>query len=76
MAHDDDSIQRRFALDQAAEDPDQVTTDGAADAAVVHLEDFLLSIELLFDECIVDTNLAELSTGRRFSKLTTPRAPR
>jgi hypothetical protein len=60
MTHDDDSVERGFALHEAAQDADEITTDSAADAAIVHLEDLLFRVELLLDQSIVDTNLAEL----------------
>ena len=60
-AHDDDAIKLVLALHEAAEDADEVAADGAADAAVVHLEYLFLRVELLFDERIVDADLTELS---------------
>jgi hypothetical protein len=45
------------AWHEAAEDADEIAADGAADAAVVHLEEFLLG--LLDDELVVDADFAE-----------------
>jgi hypothetical protein len=39
------------------DDAHQVAADGAADAAVVHLEHFLVSVD---DQLVVDADLAEL----------------
>ena len=44
-------------LHQAADDADQVAAHGAADAAVVHLEHFLVGVH---DEVVVHAELAEL----------------
>ena len=46
-----------LALHQARHDADQVAAHGAADAAVVHLEHFLVGAD---DEVVVDADLAEL----------------
>ena len=46
-----------FRLHQVAQNADEVAAHGAADAAVVHLEEFLLGAE---DELVVDGDLAEL----------------
>ncbi len=42
---------------QVAEDADEVAAHGAADAAVVHLEDFFLGAD---DQLLIDADLAEL----------------
>jgi hypothetical protein len=39
------------------DDADEIAANGAADAAVVHLEDFLVGAD---DEVVVDADLAEL----------------
>jgi len=42
---------------QEGEDADEIAADGAADAAVVHLEEFFVGLD---DELVVDADLAEL----------------
>ena len=54
---DEDSVEAALPFHQAAENADQVTAHGAADAAVVHLEHFLVGVD---HEVVVDTDLAEL----------------
>ena len=54
---DQDAVELVLALHQAFEDADQIAAHGAADAAVVHLEDFLVGID---HEVVVDADLAEL----------------
>ena len=54
---DQDAVELVLALHQAFDDADQVAAHGAADAAVVHLEDFLVGID---HEVVVDAELAEL----------------
>ena len=54
---DEDVVEPVAPLHQVAEDADQVAADGAADAAVVHLEDFFLGVD---DEVLIDADLAEL----------------
>ena len=55
---DEDVVELALAaFHQVAEDADQVAADGAADAAVVHLEDFFLGAD---DEVLIDADLAEL----------------
>ena len=53
---DDDRVELALALHQAFDDADEIAAHGAADAAVVHLEDFLVGAD---HEVIVDANLAE-----------------
>ena len=53
---DDDRVELALALHQAFDDPDQIAAHGAADAAVVHLEHFLVRAD---DELVVDADLAE-----------------
>ena len=53
---DQDAVERVLALEEAAEDADQVAAHGAADAAVIHLEQFLVAGD---DELVVDADLAE-----------------
>jgi hypothetical protein len=60
VTHDNDGVERGFALHEAAQDADEITADSAANAAIVHLEDLLFRVKLLLDQSIVDTNLAEL----------------
>ena len=54
---DQDAVELVLALHQPFDDADQVAAHGAADAAVVHLEDFLVGID---HEVVVDAQLAEL----------------
>ena len=54
---DDDGVELALAPHQPVDDADQVAAHGAADAAVVHLEDFLVGAD---DEVVVDADLAEL----------------
>ena len=53
---DQDAVELVLALHQPFDDADQVAAHGAADAAVVHLEDFLVGVH---HEVVVDTQLAE-----------------
>ncbi len=53
---DDDGVELALALHQPFDDADQVAAHGAADAAVVHLEHFLVGAD---DELVVDADLAE-----------------
>ena len=54
---DDDAVELVAPLHQPADDADQVAAHGAADAAVVHLEHFLVAVH---DEVVVDAEFAEL----------------
>ena len=54
---DQDVVELVLPLHQVAEDADQVAAHGAADAAVVHLEDLFLGVD---DELLIDADLAEL----------------
>jgi hypothetical protein len=54
---DDDGVELALALHQPVHDADEVAAHGAADAAVVHLEHFLVGAH---DEVVVDADLAEL----------------
>ena len=54
---DDDGVELALAPHQALDDADQVAAHGAADAAVVHLEHFLVGAD---DQLVVDADLAEL----------------
>ncbi len=54
---DDDRVETAAPLHQPVDDVDEVAAHGAADAAVVHLEDFLVRAD---DEVVVDADLAEL----------------
>src|SRR5690606_8799801 len=64
---DDDPLETDLAaiaaLAQVAEDPDQVTANGAADAAVVHLDDLLVAV--LEQQVVVHALLAELVLDHR-----------
>ena len=54
---DDDAVEPAAALHQPADDADQVAAHGAADAAVVHLEHFLVGVH---HQVVVHAELAEL----------------
>jgi hypothetical protein len=53
---DENAVELVLALEQAGEDADEVAAHAAADAAVVHLEEFFLALD---DELVVDADLAE-----------------
>ena len=53
---DDDGVELAFSPHQPVDDAHQVAAHGAADAAVVHLEHFLVGVD---DELVVDADLAE-----------------
>jgi len=53
---DEDAVERLLTLHEAAEDADEVTAHGAADAAVVHLEELFIGLD---NELVVHTDLAE-----------------
>ena len=54
---DDDGVEAAGAAHQALDDADQVAAHRAADAAIVHLVDFLVGFH---DQVVVDADLAEL----------------
>ena len=54
---DDDGVETAGAAHQALDDADQVAAHSAADAAIVHLVDFLVGFH---DQVVVDADLAEL----------------
>ena len=54
---DDDGVKPAGAAHQPFDDADQVAAHGAADAAIVHLVDFLVGFH---DQVVVDADLAEL----------------
>jgi hypothetical protein len=54
---DDDGVELALPLHQPVHDADEVAAHGAADAAVVHLEHFLVGAD---HEVVVDADLAEL----------------
>ena len=54
---DDDGVELALALHQPLDDADEIAAHRAADAAIVHLEDFLVGAD---DEVVVDAYLAEL----------------
>ena len=54
---DEDGVEAVLALHQPAEDADEVAADGAADAPVVHLKNFLVALD---DELVVHADFAEL----------------
>ena len=56
---DNNRVELCLSLLQLDKDVDQITTHCAADAAVVHLEDFLLRIELVPNERIVYTHFSK-----------------
>jgi len=53
----DNGIEATFTLHQLRQDADQIATDGATDAAIVHLEHFFIGAD---DQVVVDADLAEL----------------
>ena len=53
---DDDGVELALALHQPVEDAHEIAAHGAADAAIVHLEHFLVGAD---DEVVVDADLAE-----------------
>ena len=57
MVSIDDGVELALALHQAFDDADEIAAHGAADAPVVHLEDFLVGAD---DEVVVDADFAEL----------------
>ena len=59
---DDDRVELALAPHQPFDDADQVAAHGAADAAVVHLEHFLVGAD---DQLVVDADLAELVDDHR-----------
>ena len=61
---DDDRVEPALALHQALDDADEVAAHGAADAAVVHLEHFLVRPD---DELVVDADLAEFVDDDRIA---------
>ena len=67
---DDDTVEleraRGLALGELLEDDDQVLADGAADAAVHHLDNLLVGLHLgvLCEERVVDADLAKLCGER------------
>jgi hypothetical protein len=61
---DQDAIQLTLALQQVTDDTDQIAAHGAANASVVHFEDFLVGVD---DKLVVDADLAELVDDHRVS---------
>ena len=61
---DHDGIEAALALHQVLDGADQVAANGAADAAVVHLEDFLVGFD---EQVVVDADLAELVDDHRIA---------
>ena len=53
---DDDGVELALPPHQPVEDAHQIAAHGAADAAIVHLEDFFVGAD---DEVVVDADLAE-----------------
>jgi hypothetical protein len=53
---DEDAVEGLLTLHEAAEDADEITAHGAADAAVVHLEELFVGLD---NELVVHANLAE-----------------
>src|SRR5215831_8759191 len=54
---ENDGVELAFPAHQPVDDAHEVAAHGAADAAVVHLEDFFIGAD---DEVVVDADLAEL----------------
>ena len=61
---DDDGVEPALALHQPFDDADEVAAHGAADAAVVHLEHFLVGAD---DQFVVDADLAEFVDDDRIT---------
>ena len=59
---DEDAVEPVLALEQPAEDADQVAAHAAADAPVVHLEQLLVAAD---DQLVVDADLPELVLDHR-----------
>ena len=59
---DENRVEAVAAFHQSVDDADQVAAHRAADAAVVHLEDFLVGID---DEVVVDADVAEFVDDHR-----------
>ena len=64
-AYDDHAVQLVLALHEPGQDANEVTADSAADATVVHLEDFFFRVKLLLDKRVIDANLSELRRGEQ-----------
>ena len=60
----DDGVEAALALHEAGQHPDEVAAHRAADASVVHLEDFLVGAD---DEVVVDSHFAELVDDDRIA---------
>ena len=60
----DDGVEAALALHEAGQHPDEVAAHRAADASIVHLEDFLVGAD---DEVVVDSHLAELIDDDRIT---------
>lgn len=54
---DEDTIEPVLAFHEATEDADEIATHAAADAAVVHLEEFFVALD---NELVVDADFTEL----------------
>jgi hypothetical protein len=54
---DQDRIEPAFALHQAFNDADEVAAHSAANAAIIHFEDFFIGVD---NQVIVDADFAEL----------------
>jgi hypothetical protein len=61
---DQNAIELALALQQVADDADQIAAHGAANASVVHFEHFLVGVH---DQLVVDADLAELVDDHRVS---------
>ena len=59
---DEDAIKAVAALEQVSEDADEIASDGAAQAPVVHLEHFFIAAE---HERLIDADLAKLILDHR-----------
>ena len=65
---DENEIELVLAFEQFAEDADEIAANGAADAAVVHFEDFFLGLD---HQILIDADLAEFifDDGNAFAVL-------
>ena len=59
-AHNYHAVQLVFALHESGQDANEIATNRAADATIVHLKNLFFGVEFLLDKRVIDTDLAEL----------------